>query len=271
MTAHRFKEIRSWEPIPTSEITEEYGDDIYDKPGVDDRRRINDLDEELLLDENGEEIPIFDSEGDRIPRREAIESTAHGPCGVLMNLQNIQELFGPGVPEPQYDDDASNDSVEEHRTKVAVYPLGFLRTAGNVQATGPPQCLYPTLKKINASVRKPHRQSQQSQHSPDDDSPYEEYHPPESRAPAVKAIASQFYNLIAHRATPRAGRLDSQQGLVTAALAGAFAQTAKDKKIAYEKQAACNSKLPSRSFHDKIHLDDCPKSCRAEIVYTVDV
>lgn len=184
-----------------------------------------------------------------------------------MDLQNLQALFSPGAPVPRYDDDDDDDddTAEEYGTKFHVYPLGFLRTAGNVQATGPPHCIYPTLREINASVRK------QPNETSDNDSPSEEYQPEASVAPVVKAISCQFYNLIAHRATPRAGRLDSQQGHVTAALASAFAQTEKDKKIAYEKQSACNSKLPSRSFHDKIHLDDCPKSCRAEIVYTVDV
>ena len=69
----------------------------------------------------------------------------------------------------------------------------------------------------------------------------------------------------------RSGKHDSQQGSVTAAIAGAFAQTSNNKKKAAEKQAYCSQALPSERFHQKIMHDDCPISYCTEFVYSVDV
>ena len=220
---------------------------------------------------NGEEIQVFDLEGERIERREPDENTDE-PCGVMMNLENIQALFSPSAL-PLLDDDDGSDydfpTPQTQPTKLEVYPLGFLRTVGNLQATGPPHCLYPALSRINKAVCEPPKGRS---HGSDDNLSFEEDRTAIARAaPVVTATASQFYNLVAHRAAPRAGRLDSQQGLVTAALSGAFAKTVKDKNVALNLKLACESALPSERFHIRIHRPKCPKSCRAEVVYSVDV
>jgi hypothetical protein len=89
---------------------------------------------------------------------------------------------------------------------------------------------------------------------------------------AVKPVSSQFYNYLSHRVASRAGRHDSQQGSVTAAISGAFASSTKDKATALVKQDYCQDKLPSERFHGRItSVDDCPTSCRAELVYSIDV
>lgn len=269
VTTNRCNEIRKWDPIPSEDITEEYGEHIYDKAEGPNRQRV-DIEKLPLHDENKKEIHVFDSEGMRINRTEADENTAE-PCGVMMDLENIQALFSPGAPTLLYDgSDDDYATPEALPTKVEVYPLGFLRTVGNLQATGPPHCLHPTLKKINKSVCEPPKR--RSRGSDSSFLPEEEDNTSgRGTAQAVKATASQFYNLVAHRAASRAGRMDSQQGLVTAALSGGFARTAKDKRTALNKKTACDAALPSERFHNRIHLPECPKSCRAEVVYTVDV
>lgn len=248
---------------------------IFDKAKGPNRHAVDDLDKIPLLKENGEEIPVFDYEGNRIARREPVENTVDGPCGVLMNLQNVKALFSPGATTSpdDYDEVSDDDSdlLQQRPMKVEVFPLGFLRTVGNLQATGPPQCLHPTLRRINNSIYKSPLANQPSSDS-EDDSSLEERQPTKVQAaPAVTAIASQFYNLFAHRAAPRAGRLDSQQGLATAALAGGFAQNTKDKNRAIIKRMECDTNLPSERFHKRINIPNCPKSCRTEVVYTVDV
>lgn len=92
-----------------------------------------------------------------------------------------------------------------------------------------------------------------------------------SRVQVVKPVSSQFYNHITHRVASRSGRHDSQHGTVTAAISGAFANTDKDKKTASDRQSYCELCLPSERFGSRINQEDCPTSCRAEIVYSVDV
>jgi hypothetical protein len=198
-------------------------------------------------------------------------------CPVLVDLTHIQGLFQPNPDIPIQDNDESySDHIDEHLVRVDAYPLGFLKTAGNIQATGVPNCFYPVLKDINRSVRVNPRSSPTppSDHPDDDDD-----NPMQggldaagtSSQQVVKPVSSQFYNYIAHRVASRAGRHDSQHGHVTAALAGAYSKTQKDKATASGKQAYCDRDLPSSRFHKRISIDKCPTACRAELVYTIDV
>jgi hypothetical protein len=192
-----------------------------------------------------------------------------------MDLRNIHALFNSETQLNGAAED-SDELVGEDSAFIQVdaYPLAFLRTVGNFQASGIPQCFYPTLARINQSIRRdpnqPHPNSDESDNdhmSVDQDENYIQV----GGAQVVKPIACQFYNYIAHRTATRAGRHYSQQGTVTAALAGAFSGTNKDKKRASELQGYCDQSLPSDRFHQNISIDDCPSSCRAELVYSVDV
>jgi len=87
----------------------------------------------------------------------------------------------------------------------------------------------------------------------------------------LKPVACQFYNYIAHRTATRAGKHDTQQGTVTAAIAGGFAETQEDRNRAKKFIKYCDTALPSHRFQKHIDIDDCPSSCRAELVYSVDV
>lgn len=244
--------------------------EVYDTEDPVDRCEVN-LEEYPLTSEDGKEIPVFDSNGKRIQRRTGYIDAEEGACGVLMNLENIQALFTPDVQNHE-DDEYTSDGSLSHSFPVSVqaYPLGFLRVAGNIQANGIPHCFYPSVTSINQSVRKAPRQG--TAHSDNEGaSSTESYRPNHQPAPVVKAISCQFYNYLAHRIAPRAGRLDTQQGTITAALSGAYANTAKDKKTASNKQAYCNAGLPSERFHERINLPDRPTCLRAELVYTIDV
>jgi hypothetical protein len=240
-----------------------------------------------LLDDEGREILIYNADGDRIPRREAGENFGVPPCGVLMNLENIQAFFDPYMANHDERDDASMASSElgeDYVPRVDVYPLAFLRTVGNLQASGIPPCLYPLVTEINDLVgkldgpgdrqRRRRRGEDRSDVSEDEDENEgeDEVRPGRVlRHRAVKPVSAQFYNYMMHRVATRAGQYDSQRGTVTAAISGAFAKTVRHKDIAREKQNHCDGGLPSERFHTRIAVEDCPTSCRAEIVYTVDI
>jgi hypothetical protein len=200
-----------------------------------------------------------------------------------MNLKKIDDLFNSDkrVPEAtDYDWDSVNDELENyfHTTRVDAYPLAFLRTAGNIQATGVPACFRDLIKEINGNVKDSQRRSHSynsNQHDdPDDDAmdcDDDEQDHNRRYPPALRPICSQFYNYITHRSASRAGQHESQQGSVTAAIAGTFAKTPKDRVTAFNKQIFCDARLPSDRFDTQISVDNCPKSCRAELVYYVDV
>ena len=270
----RCSQIHEWDPIPNRTIRRKHGHILYDDADELCRRRV-DLDEHPLLDANGQEVPLFDPTGTRIPRRIPLIDHDEPQCGVLMDLRNIHALFNS---ETQLNGAAeeSDELIGEDSEFVQVdaYPLAFLRTAGNFQASSIPQCFYPALARINQSIRRdPNQPPSDSEDSDNDrmsvDQDEDSIHV--GGAPVVKPVACQFYNYIAHRTATRAGRHYSQQGTVTAALAGAFAGTNKDKKRASELQDYCDMSLPSDRFHQNISIEDCPTSCRAELVYSIDV
>ena len=286
---HRCTQILNWTPIPTDTIRDRNRDGIYDRPLADgrSRRRILDLDTYPLLDDHDVEIPIYDKGGKRIARR--VPNVGQNPqqCGVLMDLEKVQVLFNPGGQLHRVNNDDEDEDnpdfdtsalPESHFVNVNVYPLGFLRTVGNVQATGVPHCFYPILTDVNQNVcRNPDRPGHAVRVESDDSDDamsvdgIDQNRPQPGGASVVRPIASQFYNYIAHRSATRAGRHDAQQGSVTAALAGTFAETDRHKEIASDKQRYCDQALPSDRFHKKISIRDCPSSCRAELVYSVDV
>lgn len=217
------------------------------------------------MDKNGEDVPLYDKNGAKIPRQEADTDYEH-PCGVLIDLTEIRTLFKRNVPSSHFDDDLGNEPAGAD--KIEVYPLGFLRVAGNVQANGAPHCFNVPMRKVNQSIRRDANLSA----STSEDSPATEMNEGgKGVTPVVWATSCQLYNYIAHRIAPRAGRLDSQLGMVTAALSGAFAQSKSHKATAKRKQEECDVALPSERFGLKIGTDKCPTCCRAEIVYSMDL
>lgn len=221
----------------------DHGDRFYDGPDPQTRIPI-DLDNYPLTLEDGQENPIYNSSGIRIPRRNPIIDEDISLCGVLVDLTNIQALFNPqSITDP--------DSV----VHVNAYPLGFLRTAGNIQANGIPHSFYPFLTRINKSVRKHQSRysssSDRGSHDHENDLDEDDMlvdDPSDIPSPSlqvVKPICSQFYNYITHRVAACARRHDSQQGTVTAAIAGAFAIFKKDKVTAAKMKTYCDHGLPS--------------------------
>lgn len=271
--------IEDWQDVPVPELLARHPGGLFDSPHPPSRRPV-DLHVLPILADDGKEVQIFDSSGKRVIRRHAIIYDDEPPCGVLIDLSNIQALFNPD-PASQFPEDPSMLSGYDEPDSVTVdaYPLGFLGTAGNIQAKGIPHCFYPAVADINRSVRKP--TSRRSRRNillfgdEDDNHPSLSTDMDEPGDPstlqAVKPVASQFYNYMTHRVATRAGRLDSEQGSVTAAVSGAFVTSQKDKNTAWRKKTYCDEDLPSKRFHDRISIESCPISCRAELVYSVDV
>src|SRR5882757_3535983 len=152
-------EIHNWVDISTAILNQRHPNGFYDSPDPNTRHEI-DLDDFPLLGDSGEEIQVFNSDGVRVPRRKMVIDRNQPTCPVLVDLSHIQTLFMPNPDLEVQNDDNDDNSVSDHEydnlVEVDAYPLGFLKKAGNIQATGVPSCFYPVLKSINASVRKDH-------------------------------------------------------------------------------------------------------------------
>ena len=284
---NRCYEIHSWDPIPVHTLLAKNPGTIFDSPDRDTRRPIiSDLHDYPLLDENDQEIFIYNSQGIRIPRRAILHDPSQPDCGVLINLRSAQGLFNPEIPPSLHADDYQPGPHQlDPYVRIEVYPLAFLKSAGNLKASGIPHSFYPLLTNINKSVRKnhpaPHPSFDPLHSPPHDDLTFQQDQVDllddetqflDSVYQPLKPVSSQFYNYSTHRVASRAGNHDSQQATVTAAISGAYAKSDKDKKTAREKQKYCSHALPADRFHRRIHdVDDCPSSCRAELVYSVDV
>jgi hypothetical protein len=245
------------------------------------------LDDYPLLDEDSQEILIYNLQGIRVPRRAVVKDTRMPDCGVLVNLKSVQGLFNPEIPPTLHSDDYQPPPYQDDPyIRIDPYPLAFLKKAGNLKASSVPTCFYPLLTKINKSIRKnhttldstsdPHNTSPHQDHQPDleDISSSQDVDSPhlDSTYQPVKPVSSQFYNYSTHRVASRAGRHDSQQAAVTAAISGAYATSDKDKKTARESQHHCNRYLPAERFHARIRtVKECPTACRAELVYSINV
>ena len=267
LNCHRCREVTHFTPVPERTIRVIHKE-FFDAKDPRVRRRV-DIKKFPLVDENDMEVPVYDENGKKVQRRKAIADDK--TCGVLIDLANIQALFTPANNYSIDDDDTDGPSEHEnHHVNVNAYPLGFLGIAGNIQANGIPHAFYPILTKINKNAGR--RSNDQPATSDDEDSSMadiNQQHP--TSVKVVKPVASQFYNHITHRIATRAGRLDSQQGSLTAALSGAFAQSKRDRMTAVEIQDYCNQSQPSDRFHTRTNIRECPTSCRAELVYSVDV
>ena len=293
LTCARCTEVQAWQTVPTDEIKEKNPNGIFDGQDPSHRRPVL-LEELPLLDENGRENVVYNFAGRRIQRRRAMVDINMPPCGVLVQLSNIHALFDPYTfGEHTEESSTTSTDVEDYQgVHVDAYPLGFLKEIGNIQADGIPACFYPLVTKINRSVRKrspvyrprsgldrglreeeevvveveEEEEEEEDYWTGDGDEPNRK-----PSLPAVKGVSAQFYNYVTHRVATRAGRHDAQQGTVTAAISGGFANCRKHKRIALERQSYCDQCLPSDRFHNKISIEDCPTSCRVELVYSVDV
>ncbi|KAI9452142.1 hypothetical protein BJY52DRAFT_1226308 [Lactarius psammicola] len=227
-------QVEEWEVFPPAALEENYGKRIYDQQDPHTRKRVK-IEEYELCDRMGVEIQETD--------HKSIRPTMWCADGSGERAHTVQPKREYAVEEEGEMEEYTDFKAES--VKVDVYPLGFLRVAGNVQATTIPPCFYQAIGEISRAVRK-------DANGPTDGD--------------ENLWASDLDS-----ATTRAGRFDTQQGTVTAALAGAFAQTAKDKATAMMKQEYCQRSLPSDRFQKKISHSDCPVCCRAEIVYAVNV
>ena len=237
--------------LPPHEINQQ--DDLFDSPDPRDRQVI-DLDTFNLLDEEGREQCIYDKDGYRIPRRDAIIDESEETAAMLFDLPALDRLF------------EREDHEGESNPRLYLYPIGCLRNVGQFQAHALFNAFEPLLRKLN------HRLTQEDNDDDNDDDDDDEEHllAPGSRS-IVRGSYSQGYNAYTHRVRSGARFHDAQKGMITAAFAGTHVTGGSNLTKANVMWDLCKTSLPFDRYHEKITDTHMDESLRLENLYTIDV
>jgi hypothetical protein len=256
--------VAAWEPINPDIITRRHPQ-LYDSPDMETREQIvlADLD---LLNPQGREIHVYSERGSVVPRRKPIFDEGLDPCGILMNLSNIHELF---VPMANNEDDVDLDyrddmdeafeQMPKKKLKYYIYPQAFLKKHGHIQANHVPVQFQPVIDEINRVIQ-----------DRDDDMDDDGY-PGLKKALPLEGISFQGYNEAMHRIRPVAKFHDVQLGQLTAISAGSYAANESSKRKAASLTLQCSHNLPHERFATKIATPGLVRDLRLENVYTLDM
>lgn len=88
----------------------------------------------------------------------------------------------------------------------------------------------------------------------------------------IHGVSSQGYNAVTHHTRGRtAQHHEVQVGMVTGALAGAWATSGSNKTTADKLEEDCRWKMPHESFAEKIRKPGIARDLRLENVYWIDI
>lgn len=254
------KKVDRWQTIPNYRLNER--GPLYDRLDTVDRDPVV-LDDLDLLDDDGDEIPVFTNDGRQVPRRIPLSKPSRRPCPILVDFTNARDLF---------EDPRDSDFVQEldaspppHVT-VNAFRQAFLHSVGHLQVNTVPFPMVPLIANINAAVAIDAAPGRDEDDLDSDD----EDHVPLPLS-AVTGVDCQMYNSVMHRVRGTAKTHDAQRGDVTAAFAGSYGEGATQKRKATRLRDACNNRLPHDNFSLLIEHDDLDTSLRMECVHRIDL
>jgi hypothetical protein len=196
-------------------------------------------------------IPIYMDNGYKIQRRLAIFNRNTKPHGVLIDLRNVGSLFHSDDMEELFDSEAASIATQYH-----VYPQAGLVSAGHFQADGLPSAVQKLLDLFNNELLDEINEDMDNSVT----------------APPIVGVACQAYNAVMHATRGRSAQHhDAQKGLITSAMAGAWASTPKTKGSADRLKNKCSEMYPHHEFRQKISRDAICRDLRLENVFTIDV
>jgi hypothetical protein len=105
-----------------------------------------------LLDDLGKERRIYDSEGVKIGQRDAVFDANEDNCGILLNLETVNELFLPAVPGLDLADAQHQDAVDLDVPHISIYPQAFLRSYGHIQAKSVMTPFNPVINRVQVDI-----------------------------------------------------------------------------------------------------------------------
>jgi hypothetical protein len=158
---------------------------------------------------------------------------------------------------------------QAHDIKHWAYPQAGLKTLGHFKANSLMSNLHPILADINQQVSLVPTPELNSDDEFEDD--IDSHMFSQGLAPAIVGASSQGYNALMHRTRYRVKDHKVQLGVITNALAGAYATSPKTKRTAKHFIHDCHYTLPHEDFNVKIDNDNVPRDLRLENVYLIDM
>ncbi|TFK71093.1 hypothetical protein BDN72DRAFT_937466 [Pluteus cervinus] len=248
-------EVTEWEARDTALVMGE-DDHLYDSPDQD-LRQVVDLQDLPLYDEHGQENRVYTVEGRYRPRIRAHNFDGSAPaCGLLLDLTTFPRLMVGS---------SHSQTQNTSGSKVTAYPQAFMKGYGHVQARGTLPQFQPILDEIHTGLGKPVAHAPESDN---DDADSTEEGPTRKRR-VVEPIAFQSYTVLMHRTRHSAKLHDVQQGKITSALSGAYANNPQAKRKWKANVDACKNALPHHRFSSRVTLEQVPRAIRNETVLAI--
>jgi hypothetical protein len=253
-------------------------------------QEITDLANLPYEDLDGKEIKIFDLEGTLIPRRVPFFSPTAPAGGPLFQLDNVTSMF-----------DHFHHGDRTGHVDVSIYPQAFMTRYGHLQANTVLPEFHQAAQAINSDLLSRERPVQTSRDrdssvgQSDEEDP--DYQPSNPSSPSddgqplageeldshevedllhrhavepVKGVFFQGYNLLQHRIARRSGGAETMHGMVTAALAGDYAQHTERMK-AEEMSSYVEREMPFNRMKAKLNSDvKPPTDLRLENYWTIN-
>jgi len=195
---------------------------------------------------------VYNGRGQKVERWEVVLPEQGGDCGILVDLSQVKDQL---VDDMIYIDE---DGVEHRmdsgeKFKYTVYPLGYLKDTGNVQASTHLGFYRDVVDELNLracetfGVRHIHGRCEYL-----------------SRGP------HQLYNEISHKTRDDQGQQDVGRGHVTAALAGE--QLSGNQRTTWQRSHDdCAGMLPVQRYYHKLGTAGYYIGLRSEPIMHLDV
>jgi len=182
------------------------------------------------------------------------------PCGLLVALEKIPELFESTVFDSELEED-------EPAPNIWMYPQAFTKSHGHIQSDAVPTAFRRLVESLNDRVARLITVDSGS----DSDSDYGPSSDTAVPSTALHCLFTQIYNNIMHKARPRAADHDAQLGQVTNACSGSHAIGVTQKRIAKRMSQTCDKALPHQHFRQRTDGDSVSTDLRLEVVTTIDI
>ncbi|EPQ50156.1 hypothetical protein GLOTRDRAFT_97197 [Gloeophyllum trabeum ATCC 11539] len=198
--------------------------------------------------------PIYDIHRNLLPRR--FENLHQKDCGLLMDLRRVQSLFASsfyGMDDPERDIDTDDEDghiyAGKYRgPKISLYPLAYSRLAGHASInTVSDSVKKDCIARVNNAYGKPF-------HQPPGWTLDTSVDP--SATTFMKGSKTLIYNTVTHYVRPRASFHEAQLGLNTRQLAGAYAVSDRNRRIAHNTASRLHACLPHVALSQRMSVDD---------------
>lgn len=239
-----------------------------------------------LVDASQVPIHLYTQDGYPVQRRRATFNRSTSPFGVLIKSGNLEQLFTSSINSAN----GEHDQPQTPNIPFTFYPQAGLRTVGHFQAKGLMAPCYSLVSQLNKDILASGRRRRRSAHNAEDsdsDSNHsasdegsesdmsvddEMANSSQRKRKIIHPISSQGYNAVTHHTRGRkAQHHEVQIGMVTGALAGAWATGTKNKNTAHRLDRDCSLNMPHQLFAEKIGRDEIPRDFRFENVYWIDI